>query len=770
MSDEHGSADTRRSLTDLERAEIDGIWNDPDDDSPNASADSAGSAVDDDPDGSNGPGGPDSSDGSNGPDGPDEPGTGSEASDSTEGAIPIERRDFLKWGVAGAVADRSWFSSSVGDSGSDEAESLRTVSMKSTPRDYLPDEPYPLSIRGIAPDRSTSQGANVWTGGECSVRALISEQGFNRRPISLREIVTPQRTGMQQATWSSGWENWLDDHERSGATDYNFNRRKLAIQAVARNATGEFRAVGSGHSHSEAARPRSNFSDLKGISGKLPMPWLRDANDQFWNTSSVDRSNLIRLGAGTVLKDLNLHILPGEGLALQNMGSFDGQTLGGAINTATHGTGLGLGSFADLVRSVEIITVPESPIASGQPVVRMFRIERGTDGHDITDPTEFGKDTDRHDMALIQDDEIFRNAVVGYGSLGVATAYTLELRDPYWLRENNYIDSWNNLNLYQEAQNHRHLNVLVDLAGPQVTGNPNPNPLCRVRTQDIVPSRNRAPTERKTIGETVGGVTTAILEEIGELPLEVISNLNDPVSVIEQFPRDLMRSVANAASPFKRGRNETLWHYALRRVPDKTGPQDKPVPPNKAITTEVAVPASQVKPAVETVIRTVQNDSRFFPIPLGIRFTASTDHNFTPEYKREIAMLEFIIPVPPGLRKNINSVKTANDTPGPFGPVYAKPKKIFWQKVRLFFQLANLMHFANLGDAKDGLSIVEDALVSQHAGRPHMGKYNSIDTGASRSYMDPQNMHPNYSRWVEAYDYFNQFGTFDSDFTDNKVQ
>ena len=120
MSDEHGSADTRRSLTDLERAEIDGIWNDPDDDSPNASADSAGSAVDDDPDGSNGPGGPDSSDGSNGPDGPDEPGTGSEASDSTEGAIPIERRDFLKWGVAGAVADRSWFSSSVGDSGSDD--------------------------------------------------------------------------------------------------------------------------------------------------------------------------------------------------------------------------------------------------------------------------------------------------------------------------------------------------------------------------------------------------------------------------------------------------------------------------------------------------------------------------------------------------------------------------------------------------------------------------------------------------------------------------
>jgi len=747
MTDERQLGDERRSLTDVERAEIDGIWSDSDAesdvDSPTESGEPPRPSADD-------------------------PDAASGTCESDDGVIPIERRDLLKWGVAGAVADRSWFSSPVGDSDSDDANSLQTVSMKSAARDYLPDDQYPLSIRGITPIRSSIQGANVWTGpNEFSVGALINEQGFNRRPISLREIVTPQRTGMNQFTSLAGWENWLDDHERSGATDYRFSGRKRAIQAVAQNARGEFRAVGSGHSHSEAARPRSNFSDLKGISGKLRMPWLRDANDSFWNSSSVDRSKLVRLGAGTVLKDLNLHILPNEGLALQNMGSFDGQTLGGAINTATHGTGLGLGSFADLVRSVELITVPESPIASGQPVVRMFRIEP-TDG--VTDPVEFGKDTNRHDMALIQDDEIFRNAVVGYGSLGVATAYTLELRDPYWLRENNYIESWNNLNLYQEAQNHRHLNVLVDLAGPQVTGNPNPNPLCRVRTQDIVPSRNRAPTERRTIGDTIGGVTEAILSEIGELPLEVISNLNDPVSVIEQFPRDLMRDVANAASPFKGGHNETLWHYALRRVPDKTGPQDKPVPPNKAITTEVAVPASQVKPAVETVIRTVQNDGRFFPIPLGIRFTAETDHNFTPEYKREIAMLEFIIPVPPGLRDNIGDVKTANDTPGALGPVYVKPKKIFWQKVRLFFQIANLMHFADLGDAKDGLAIVEDALVSQHAGRPHMGKFNTIDTSASRSYMQPSNMHPNYSRWVEAYDYFNQFGTFDSDFTDNKVQ
>ncbi len=53
----------------------------------------------------------------------------------------------------------------------------------------------------------------------------------------------------------------------------------------------------------------------------------------------------VTLGAGTVLHDLP-PLLDPLGLALQNMGDIDVQTISGATSTGTHGTGAGFGGLA----------------------------------------------------------------------------------------------------------------------------------------------------------------------------------------------------------------------------------------------------------------------------------------------------------------------------------------------------------------------------------------------------------------------------------------
>lgn len=199
------------------------------------------------------------------------------------------------------------------------------------------------------------------------------------KPISARDLfgALPQDA---PALSHVPWSNWLGDLGVMGFRVRPESRSEVigAVQEALRRGVG-IRAVGSGHSHSSAARPATGpenlWMDLSGYHGELPHQWLR---------RNVDPSTLVRLKAGTSIKHLNREILPEKGLALPNMGSFDGQTIAGAINTGTHGTGILLATLADMVRSVDFVTVVRS--STGRERVQAFRIEP-TDG--ITDPNRF---------------------------------------------------------------------------------------------------------------------------------------------------------------------------------------------------------------------------------------------------------------------------------------------------------------------------------------------------------------------------------------------
>ena len=728
------------------------------------------------------------------------------------GRWPLGRRDFLRSVIAGAGIEGGLAGGALG--AGDGGRLAVTGSdgrpgSQHTPTDrraYLPVESDFLSVRGLAPGQNTAAGGNVWSAGTFSVADLAAEYDVNRDPVSVRELRTPQKTASQVPVWQSGWENWLDDYEQPNAEDIAVSaaaEQSGLIRTVVSKTNTNLRGVGSGHSHSEAAVPEDLFTDIKELEGELPRPWLRDASDDFWdpntepNRDPPNRDHLIRLRGGTILKKINRKILPGGGvdgrkpLALPNMGAWDGQTLAGAINTSTHGSGLGLGTFADLVRSVEIITIPESQYASGEPHVRMFRVEP-SDG--VTDPQKFAADAGTHDMVLVQDDDIFHSVVVGYGSMGLVYAYTLELRDPFWLKETNTFEDWGTFNPYQEAQpkNNRHYQFLVNIVEPQLevfTGTSRSNaqsPRCLVRKRNEVPAGNWNPTERFNTANEVTQYVNAFQNAYKNFNTNDLKNLNFSAGLTRLMNFDI-RDLVAPDPPFKArpgrstGEDKTASYIGLRRKQD-LHPNDptKAEPPVSTITTEIAVPASDVVPAVDAVIDYVLNNSRLFPAPLGVRFTAGSEHFFSPEYDRETAMLELPIPLPDTLSNEFGNVKTVYDTPDLIpGGVYTKPKKIFFQKLKKLNQDTRdsphdgrtgfLDHMLNIEEAKKELEGLEDILVRNFDGRPHMGKHNTVNTGSSRSYMQPGNMYSEYDKWLDAYEYFNSSGTFDGEFTDNKT-
>jgi L-gulonolactone oxidase len=114
----------------------------------------------------------------------------------------------------------------------------------------------------------------------------------------------------------------------------------LAATVAAAAAAGRTVSVaGAGHSFTEAALTDGTMIDLAALSGTI------DADPA---------SGLVKVHAGTVLSDLNeeLHRL---GLAMENLGDIDRQTIAGAISTGTHGTGAKLRNISAQVEAVELV-------------------------------------------------------------------------------------------------------------------------------------------------------------------------------------------------------------------------------------------------------------------------------------------------------------------------------------------------------------------------------------------------------------------------------
>jgi L-gulonolactone oxidase len=173
------------------------------------------------------------------------------------------------------------------------------------------------------------------------------------------------------------WRNWAGDqacsperieHPRSaGEVAEMVGRAKAAGQGV--------RVAGAGHSFTDAV-----LTD--GV--MLCLDRMRDVAD-------VDRTTgLVRVQGGAPLREIS-EAMHGEGLAFENLGDVDVQTIAGATATGTHGTGERLRNLSAALHEVELVT------ADGE-LVR---------------------------VSADEDPDAWRAARVSLGALGVVTGVTL---------------------------------------------------------------------------------------------------------------------------------------------------------------------------------------------------------------------------------------------------------------------------------------------------------------------------------------------------------
>lgn len=98
------------------------------------------------------------------------------------------------------------------------------------------------------------------------------------------------------------------------------------------------KAVGSGHSFTGIAVAPGLQLDMSALTG----------------VHSVDGTD-VTIGAGTTLRAL-APLLDSLGLALENIGDIDAQTISGAISTGTHGTGAAFGGLATRITGATLVT------------------------------------------------------------------------------------------------------------------------------------------------------------------------------------------------------------------------------------------------------------------------------------------------------------------------------------------------------------------------------------------------------------------------------
>ena len=170
------------------------------------------------------------------------------------------------------------------------------------------------------------------------------------------------------------WRNWAGDQACMPAAFERPGSAGEVAEAVARS--DQVRVAGAGHSFTEAVLTDGTLLSL----------------DRMNRVIDVDRATgLARVEAGITLGALSDELWR-HGLAFENLGDIDVQSIAGATATGTHGTGSKLRNLSAALHSIELV------LADGSIV-------------------EVNEESDA---------EAWRAARVSVGALGVVTAVTLQ--------------------------------------------------------------------------------------------------------------------------------------------------------------------------------------------------------------------------------------------------------------------------------------------------------------------------------------------------------
>jgi L-gulono-1,4-lactone dehydrogenase len=371
------------------------------------------------------------------------------------------------------------------------------------------------------------------------------------------------------------------------------------------------RAVGSRHSWSDVAMGPGYVLRPERLSNPL------DLEEELLHPSREEPpKRLVRVEAGMRVRDLNRWLDREHGLALSNMGGYDGQTIAGVISTSTHGSGLSFGPLSDFVRSMDLVA------AGG----RRYRIEPE---QGPTDRQRF--EEARPDWTLVQDDDRFAAVRVGMGCLGVIYAVMLAVEPSYLLTEVRKPSTWEELrdDLHRGAlldpEAHRHYELFLSPYAREKDGKHPCMVTTRDRGADRLPPWWSSGRRRNWLAELLSG-----LPGTGQV-IRAVANL---------FPKGtprFMEMTLNGLSDdqFTEKSYKVLNIGAANQLP--------------AISAEIGVPVDDRRLHVEAIDRIIEiaDEHRrlgeiFHTSPISLRFVASSTAQMSMMHGCDTMMIELI--------------------------------------------------------------------------------------------------------------------------------
>lgn len=197
-------------------------------------------------------------------------------------------------------------------------------------------------------------------------------------PTTLRQVYYPNDTLAKMKNWST-YIQW-------NPQEVVYPESEQAIQACVHKAIQDgkkIRIIGAGHSFTPLSKTDEILVSL----------------DQYQGLIQVDKEKKqAKVKAGTKLFTLG-DLLFEQGLAMENLGDIDRQSIAGTISTGTHGTGLDFGTISTQIRAIRFVN---------------------------------GKG----EMVSCSEDEnqsLFKSAQVSLGTLGIITEITLQCVPAYKL-------------------------------------------------------------------------------------------------------------------------------------------------------------------------------------------------------------------------------------------------------------------------------------------------------------------------------------------------
>ncbi len=242
-----------------------------------------------------------------------------------------------------------------------------------------------------------------------------------RRASEVRKATGAAEDPLSVGAMRQTWENSIH-RERVQPLRKLRPATKAAIIAIVQEAESKgllVRAVGTGHSFSDVANATDYLVSTFSLDKTLPLET---------NTLKNGLPALYSCESGALVQKVNAE-LDTMGLALPTMAAFDQETIYGAIATSTHGTGIRVAGMAAMLRSMDIV-------AGGG---KCYRLEPA---NGITDPVRFAARYADGSITLIQDDDKFHSAVVGFGLMGIVYSIVIEPVPAFYLLQKLWVTTW----------------------------------------------------------------------------------------------------------------------------------------------------------------------------------------------------------------------------------------------------------------------------------------------------------------------------------------